>query len=76
MALKSSNKVETNVYELVVTVTPEDFTEACKKAFMKQRKSIALPGFRKGKATQGMVEKMYGEAAFTRMLLKRFILLQ
>ena len=64
MALKSSNKVETNVYELVVTVTPEDFTEACKKAFMKQRKSIALPGFRKGKATQGMVEKMYGEAAF------------
>ena len=64
MALKSSNKVETNVYELVVTVTPEDFTEACKKAFMKQRKSLALPGFRKGKATQGMVEKMYGEAAF------------
>lgn len=64
MALKSSNKVETNVYELVVTVTPEDFTEACKKAFMKQRKSIAIPGFRKGKATQGMVEKMYGEAAF------------
>ena len=64
MALKSSNKVETNVYELVVTVAPEDFTEACKKAFMKQRKSIAIPGFRKGKATQGMVEKMYGEAAF------------
>lgn len=64
MALKSSNKVDTNIYEIEVTVTPEVFTEACKSAYMKQRKSIQLPGFRKGKATQGMVEKVYGEAAF------------
>jgi trigger factor len=64
MALKSSNKVDTNTYEVEVTVSPETFTEACKAAFMKQRKSIQLPGFRKGKATQGMVEKMYGEGAF------------
>jgi trigger factor len=64
MALKSSNKVETNVYEIEVTVSPADFVEACKKAYLKQRKSIQLPGFRKGKATQGMVEKVYGEGAF------------
>ncbi|MGN1123710.1 MAG: trigger factor family protein, partial [Eubacterium sp.] len=64
MALKSSNKVDTNTYELEVTVTPEVFTDACKKAYMKQRKSIQLPGFRKGKATQGMIEKVYGEGAF------------
>lgn len=64
MALKSSNKVETNTYEIEVTVTPEEFTDACKTAYMKQRKSIQLPGFRKGKATQGMVEKVYGEGAF------------
>lgn len=64
MALKSSNKIDTNTYEIEVTVTPEVFTEACKSAYMKQRKSIQLPGFRKGKATQGMVEKVYGEAAF------------
>ncbi len=64
MALKSSNSVDTNVYELTVTVDSEAFTEACKSAFMKQRKSIQIPGFRKGKATQGMVEKVYGEGAF------------
>lgn len=64
MALKSSNKIETNTYEIEVTVAPEVFTEACKTAYMKQRKSIQLPGFRKGKATQGMVEKVYGEGAF------------
>lgn len=64
MALKSSNKVDTNVYEIEVTVDSETFTNACKSAYMKQRKSIQLPGFRKGKATQGMVEKVYGEGAF------------
>lgn len=64
MTLKSSNKVETNVYELEITVDAETFTEACKKAYMKQRKSIQIPGFRKGKATQGMIEKVYGEGAF------------
>lgn len=64
MALKSSNKVETNVYELEITVDAETFTEACKKAYMKQRKSIQIPGFRNGKATQGMIEKVYGEGAF------------
>ncbi len=63
MALKSSNKVDTNTYEIEVTVAPEVFADACKSAYMKQRKSIQLPGFRKGKATQG-IEKVYGEGAF------------
>lgn len=64
MALKSSNKVDTNTYEIEVTVDAATFTEACKSAYMKQRKSIQIPGFRKGKATMGMVEKVYGEGAF------------
>lgn len=64
MALKSSNKVDTNVYEIEVTVAPEEFTQACKDAYLKRRKSIQLPGFRKGKATQGMIEKLYGDGFF------------
>ncbi len=64
MALKSSNKVDTNVYEIEVTVDAQTFTDACKSAYMRQRKSIQLPGFRKGKAPMGMVEKAYGEGVF------------
>lgn len=64
MALKSCNKVDTNTYELEVTVAADVFTEATKKAYMKQRKSIQIPGFRKGKASQGMIEKVYGEGVF------------
>ena len=64
MALKSCNKVDTNTYEIELTVDAEKFIEATKKAYMKQRKSIQIPGFRKGKATQGMIEKVYGEGAF------------
>lgn len=64
MALKSSNKIDANTYEIEVTVESEVFKKACTEAFMKGRKNIQLPGFRKGKATQGMVEKMYGESAF------------
>ncbi len=64
MALKSCNKIDTNTYEIEVTVEPEVFVDATKKAYMKQRKSIQIPGFRKGKVTQGMAEKVYGEGAF------------
>lgn len=64
MSLKSSNKIETNVYEIEVTVDAQTFSDAVTKAFQRQRKSIAVPGFRKGKATQGMIERYYGEGVF------------
>lgn len=64
MSLKSSNKIETNVYELEITVDAAKFNDAVKAAYNKQKKSIAVPGFRKGKATQGMIEKFYGEGVF------------
>ncbi|MCR5208343.1 MAG: trigger factor [Eubacterium sp.] len=64
MALKSCNKVDINTYEIEVTVTAEAFCEAVKKAYMKQRKNLQIPGFRKGKVTQGMAEKVYGENVF------------
>ncbi len=62
--LKSSNKVETNIYELEISIDAETFETAIQKAFNKQRKNITLPGFRKGKAPRSMVERMYGEGVF------------
>lgn len=64
MALKSSNKIDTNTYEIEVTVDGETFKKACTSAYLKGRKNIQVPGFRKGKATQGMIEKFYGEGVF------------
>ncbi len=64
MTLKSCNKIETNTYEVEVTVSPEEFNDACRKAYNKTKKRYELPGFRKGKAPQHMIEKMYGESVF------------
>ena len=50
MSLKSSNKVDTNVWELEVSVDGDTFKDAVTKAYLKQRKNITIPGFRKGKA--------------------------
>lgn len=64
MALKSSNKIDTNTYEIELTIDSDSFKKACTQSYLKDRKNIQLPGFRKGKATQGMIEKMYGEGVF------------
>lgn len=64
MSLKSSEKIETNLYKLVIDVDGETFNNAINQAFQKQRKNITIPGFRKGKATRGMVERYYGEGVF------------
>ena len=62
--LKSSNKVETNIYELEIAISGEAFEAAIQKAYLKQRKNIAVNGFRKGKAPRAFIEKMYGEGVF------------
>lgn len=64
MSLKSSNKVDTNVWELEVSVDGDTFRDAVTKAYLKQRKNITIPGFRKGKAPRAFIEKYYGEGVF------------
>ena len=53
-------KTENNTAEFTFEITPEVFEDGMKKAFAKNAKHFAVPGFRKGKATRAMVEKMYG----------------
>lgn len=64
MSLKSSNKVDTNRYELLVEIDAETFEKAVDKAFRKNAKSIEIKGFRKGKAPRRIIEEMYGENVF------------
>ena len=64
MSLKSTNKVETNKVELEIEISPEAFEEAVQKAYLKQKKKIQIPGFRKGKAPRKLIEREYGEGVF------------
>ena len=64
MSLVSANKTETNTYAVELAIAAEDFRAAIQQAYMKQRKSIVIPGFRKGKAPLMMIEKLYGQEVF------------
>ena len=62
--LKETKKADTNRYTLEITIDGEKFREAIDKAYRKNCKKISVPGFRKGKAPQKMIEKLYGEGVF------------
>lgn len=57
-------KLEKNMAKLTIEVSAEDFDAAIKGAYQKQKNRISVPGFRKGKVPQAMVEKMYGAGIF------------
>lgn len=57
-------KLEHNMVKITVTVPAADFDKARTQAYNRQKKSIALPGFRKGHAPQQLIEKMYGPEVF------------
>ena len=62
--LVSKNPVETNKYELIVSVPANEFEAACEKVFKRKAKQFQVPGFRKGKAPRKTIEKLYGEGIF------------
>ena len=64
MKLNSANQVETNLYELSVEVDGAAFENALNNVYRKQMKKFTVPGFRKGKATRGMIERLYGKDVF------------
>lgn len=64
MEIISQNNTATNTYTIEFTFSAEEFEAAVNTAFNKKKKSITIPGFRKGKATRRMVEAHYGEGVF------------
>ena len=63
MIVKSTEK-NGNQATVVVEIDKELMESGVNKAYMKARKSIMIPGFRKGKAPRKMIESMYGAHVF------------
>ncbi len=57
-------KKEHNMAVITVEVPAEEFEKAVEKAYQRNKKSISVPGFRKGKVPRQLIEKMYGKEVF------------
>lgn len=57
-------KLENNMAKLTIEVPAEEFDAAIKTAYNHNKGKFNIPGFRKGKAPQAMIEKMYGAGIF------------
>ena len=64
MEIISNEKTAVNTVVVEFKNSAEEFESAVQEAYLKKRKSIAVPGFRKGKATRKMIETHYGESVF------------
>ena len=53
-----------NQATVVVEIDKELMEQGVNKAYLKARKNIMIPGFRKGKAPRKMIESMYGAHVF------------
>lgn len=64
MNVKSVEKQDKSMVELVIEVSSEEFEAAIEKVYRQQRGRISVPGFRKGHAPRKIIEGMYGSGVF------------
>ncbi|MBR2696319.1 MAG: trigger factor [Parasporobacterium sp.] len=57
-------KLEKSMAKITVTLEAEKVEEAITRAYHKVKNQISMPGFRKGKVPQKMIEKTYGVEVF------------
>ena len=64
MEIIYQNNTATNTTAIEFSFTAEEFENAISAAYNKRKKSITVPGFRKGKAPRKVIEAQYGESVF------------
>ncbi len=64
MKLLNINELGASQKELEIFIDHETFEAECEKAYKKNASKFNIPGFRKGKASRKMIEKIYGVGVF------------
>ena len=64
MIVKNIEKKENNTVSFQVSCDAAEFEKAINSAYLKAKKNIYIPGFRKGKAPRAIIEGMYGSEVF------------
>lgn len=64
MKCKVEKTKNANEVKLEITIDAEKFEDGIKKVYFQNAKYFNIPGFRKGKAPQAIVEKYYGKEIF------------
>lgn len=64
MIVKNLEKKEQNTASFQVESDKAEFEAAVNNAYLKNKKDIYIPGFRKGKAPRAVIEGMYGKEVF------------
>lgn len=64
MLVKNIENKEKNAITFQVEINKDEFDLAVNDAYLRNKKTITVPGFRKGKAPRMVIEGMYGASVF------------
>ncbi|MGN0295247.1 MAG: trigger factor [Lachnospiraceae bacterium] len=56
--------LEKNMAKLTITVSADEIEKAMQAVYQKNRSRYSVPGFRKGKVSRSVLERMYGKGLF------------
>ena len=57
----TKNEIDKLTFELVLDITPEDYSENVRKKTAEVRRNAEFKGFRKGMVPASLIEKVYGD---------------